>query len=120
MNIKEFAAHPVVFGTGVGIANGVLAAARDKPVSPNGAIITALVIALGEVALVYELPEDEREPLLDLGIKSFVGTFFGMAPFVSWKKGEVSPIKQAGNYLGDKFSEYTDETKKLLALKRAR
>ena len=116
MNLKEFAQHPVVFGTGVGVANGVLAAARNKPVSPNAAVITAVVIALGEVALVYELPEEEREPLLDMAIKSFVGTFIGMAPFVSWKPDEKSAVQRAGEYLGEKFSP---ETERLLAAKRA-
>jgi hypothetical protein len=116
MGIKEFAQHPMTFGAGAGVANGVLAAVRNKPVSPNAAIITSLVVALGEAALVYEVPKDQREPLLDLGIKSLVGTFIGLAPFVSWEPGQKSAVQRSGEYLGDKLGGTTE---KLLALKRS-
>lgn len=114
MNIRELVEHPTVFGVGAGVGNGVLAAVRDKPISPTAAVITSVVVALGEVALVYSIPEDEREPLLDLGLKTVAGTLIGMAPFISWQEGDPSAVQKVGEYLGDALSD----TQQLLAEKR--
>lgn len=99
MAVAELVKHPGVFALAVGVANGVLAAVRDKPVSPNAAAITAAVIAAGEVALVYELPERERPDLLELGLWSILGTYAGLSLFVSWQEGEPSLIQRMGESL---------------------
>jgi hypothetical protein len=100
--VGDIAANPAVFAMGVGVANGVLAAVRDKPISPSAAAITAAVIAAGEVALVYDVPLEERPNLVNLGLWSVVGTYVGLAPFVSWKPGEPSMIQRAGESLAEK------------------
>jgi hypothetical protein len=93
--IAEIVANPFIFAITGGVANGVLAAVRDKPVSMSAAWITALTIAAGELALVYELPEAERPSLGMLFAHTVAGTFVGMAPFISWQKGQKSWLQQA-------------------------
>ena len=100
----QVARNPVVFATGVGVANGVLAAARNKPVSLTAAAVTAGVIAAGEVALVYELPDYDRPRMTKLFGYSILGTFVGLAPFISWQAGQKSWVQRAGEALAQKAS----------------
>jgi len=103
----QVAQNPVVFATGVGVANGVLAAARDKPVSLQAAIVTAGVIAAGEVALVLDVPEYSKPAMGALFGYSVLGTFIGLAPFISWKPGQKSWLQQAGEALANRASAST-------------
>jgi len=103
--LAELAAHPLVFAVGVGVANGVLAAVRDKPVSKQAAAITALVIAAGELALVFELPDEERPSMTEFAIFTMTGTFLGLAPFVSWREGEPGFLQRAAEAWADRASE---------------
>ncbi len=103
--LAELAAHPGVFAMGVGVANGVLAAVRDKPVSPLAAAITAGVIAAGELALVYELPPEERPDMLPFTLWSIAGTYVGLAPFVSWTHGEPSIVQRTGEDIAEWYYE---------------
>lgn len=86
---------------GVGVANGVLAVVRDKPISPRAAAITAAVIAAGEVALIYDLPADERPDMVPFILWSLFGTYVGLAGFVSWENGEPSFFEKVGEGLAD-------------------
>lgn len=111
---EQLVQHPGVFGIGVGVANGVLAAARNKPVSPMAAYITAGVIAIGEVALVrYDptwdiTPIGKRANLWHVGIYSFLGTMAGLALFIS-REGRASPIQRAGERLGERAAKRAEE-----------
>ena len=91
--LQELAENPAVFAVAVGVVNGVLAVARDKPVSPFAAYVTAGVIAIGEVALVAELPPAQRPDLWRFGTVSFLGTLAGIAPFTQWG-GQKSALQQ--------------------------
>lgn len=105
--MAQIAADPMVFAFGVGIANGVLAAVRGKPVSPMALYATVGVLTAGEVVLVAELPPHERPDLKLFSLKTALGVFAGFAPFVSWEKGEKSVIQKAGEALADKASAMT-------------
>lgn len=97
--LSQVAAHPMVFAIGVGVANGVLAAVRDKPVSTRAATATAAVLAAGEVVLVMDLPEAERPDLSKFALHTAIGVMLGMAPFVTWTPGEPSMVKRMGESL---------------------
>lgn len=100
--VSQIVAHPGAFALAVGVANGLLAAARDKSVSPNAAAITAAVITVGEVALVYDLPLEERPDLFTFGLWSIAGTYLGLAPFISWTPGEPSWVQRAGESVAER------------------
>lgn len=95
--LLDIAQQPATFAIAVGVVNGVLAVARNKPVTPNAAYITAAVIAVGEVALVAELPPDKRPDLWRFGTVSFLGTLAGIAPFAEWggKRSAIQQIAEA-------------------------
>jgi hypothetical protein len=103
MKVGEIIQHPAVFALGVGVANGVLAAVRDKPVTPMAAAITAAVITAGEIALIFEEPE--RPPLLPFAAWTVAGTYAGLYGFVSWKEGEKPIIQRAGESIADWYYE---------------
>lgn len=103
----QVAQNPLVFAAGVGVANGVLAAARNKPVSVQAATITAGVIAAGELALILDVPKYDKPKMAALFGYSVVGTFVGLAPFISWKPGEKSWLQRAGEALANKASATT-------------
>ena len=94
--LQKFAAsaagHPVTFGIGVGISNGILAEARNLPFTTRSAVITALVIAAGEAALAAEMPNHAR-PLLETAGFSALGTLIGLWPFVG-NEGQKSLVQQ--------------------------
>lgn len=103
--MSQVAANPLVFAIGIGIANGVLAAVRNKPVSQRALYATAAVLAMGETILVLDEPEEERPDLAKFAGMTALGVFIGLAPFVSWHPGEKSSIQKTGEWFGDKFSE---------------
>ena len=86
--LAEIASHPAVFAFGVGIANGVIAALRNKPFDTESALITAGVISVGEVALVRGLPPHQRPDLARFGSVTFLGTLAGLVPFTSFAGGK--------------------------------
>jgi hypothetical protein len=99
--IAEIAQQPAIFAMGVGVANGMLAVLRDKPITPQAAAITAAVIAAGELALVYELPEDERPDLVMFTLLTILGTYAGLAGFVSWEYDQPSLYTRMGEGIVD-------------------
>jgi len=98
--MTQIAADPMVFAIGIGIANGVLAAVRNKPVSQRAMYATAAVLAVGEAILL--LDEPNRPPLGAFMAKTAIGVGVGLAPFVSWKPGDKSAIQKAGEALATK------------------
>lgn len=100
--MSQVAANPMVFAVGVGVANGVLAAVRNKPVSPRALYATAAVLAIGEAILIMDEPEASRPPLGSFMAQTAIGVGLGMAPFVSWQPGSKSSIQKAGEWLGDR------------------
>ena len=99
--VGEIAQQPAVFALGVGVATGLLAMLRDKPITPQAAAITAAGIAAGELALVYELPPDERPEMIPFVLWTMLGTYAGLAGFVSWEEGEPSFYQQVGENIAD-------------------
>lgn len=100
--MAQVAADPMVFALGVGVANGVLAAVRNKPVSQMALYATVGVLTAGELILVAELPPHERPDMKMFALKTALGVFTGMAPFVAWEKGEKSMVQRAGEALANK------------------
>lgn len=103
--MSQVAANPLVFAIGIGIANGVLAAVRNKPVSQRALWATAAVLAAGETILVLDEPAEHRPDLLHFAGMTALGVFLGLAPFTSWTAGEKSAIQKTGEWFGDKLSE---------------
>ncbi len=87
VDLKKIAGHPVLFGIGVGLVNGVLAKTRKKQVTARGALATSLILALGETVLsMDETPQDRsgRPPAM-IGAMSAAGVLLGLAGFTNWK-----------------------------------
>lgn len=84
--------HPLTFGVGVGVANGLLAEGRSLPFTTRSAVITALVIAAGEAALAAEVPNRTRS-LVEIAGYSAIGTLVGLWPFVG-SNGNKSMVQQ--------------------------
>lgn len=97
--LAEIAGNPFVFALGIGIANGVLAAARDKPISQLALYSTVAVLTVGELILLWELPPEEKPDLAHYGLVTAAGAFAGMAPFVSWNPGEKPWMQQLAEKL---------------------
>lgn len=98
--LLQIAEDPMVFAIGIGVANGVLAAVRNKPVSQRALYATAAVLAVGEAILL--LDEPERPPLAAFMAKTAIGVGLGLAPFVSWQPGQKSSIQRAGEWFADR------------------
>jgi hypothetical protein len=89
--IKQLVDHPVAFGVGVGVANGLIAKGRSKKLTGRATLLTALVLAAGEGILAMEDSVEERKgrtPLV-VGALSGLGVLLGLALFTDWgaKKG---------------------------------
>ena len=84
--IKYAAGHPGIFATGVGLANGLLARARNKKIDPKTAITLASVLGIGELVLIAYEPPSERGAysLTEVGVWSVFGVLAGLLPFISW------------------------------------
>ncbi len=102
--LLELATHPAVFGFAGGVVAGLLAAVRDMPVSPKAAIVTSLVTAGGEVALVLDAPPELRPHLGKLAAWSALGTMASLALFVSWKPGNKGLLQQIGESMANSMS----------------
>lgn len=87
--IERFVAHPAVFGVAAGVANGVLATARNKPVSFAANVITALVIGISEGMLT----ENTETAFRTAGL-SIMGASAGMAPFTRFSASERALIER--------------------------
>lgn len=95
--------HPFSFAIGVGIANGLLAKARDKSIDPLTATTLAAVLGLGETALVMYEPKEVRGKfmskmsLMEVGLWSCGGLLVGLLPFVTLKPahhGAALPVAE--------------------------
>lgn len=84
---KEFVEYPLVFGAGVGIANGLLAKARGMQFSARATLATALVLALGETILALDETDDDRHgrALWQFGLLSGLGVLMGLSVFTNWR-----------------------------------
>lgn len=102
--LLELATHPAVFGFAGGVVAGLLAAVRSMPVSPKAAIVTSLVTAGGEVALVLDVPAENRPHLGTLAAWSAFGTMASLALFVSWRAGDPGLVQKMGEALADRLS----------------
>lgn len=82
---SRIATHPFTFGAAAGLANGVLAAARNKPVSMLAHVVTVLVIGISEGILVYDPARGRgaNEAAYVAGL-SALGATAGLAPFTRW------------------------------------
>jgi len=89
---SSLALHPATYALGIGVANGVLAEARSFPFTTRSAVITALVLAAGETAILAEVA-DRKHGLVEIGIYSLLGVLIGLYPFVS-ANGERSMVQQ--------------------------
>ena len=83
---KAFIEHPLVFGMGVGLANGFLAKARDMHFSTRAALATAATLAIGETILALDHTPDERggRPLWMFAGMSGIGVLLGVSLFTNW------------------------------------
>lgn len=79
--LKALAHNPVIFGIGVGIAHGLIATMRKKPVTKRATLVAALVTGAGEAALVES---DDPMTLLRYGLLSAFGATLGLAVFTRW------------------------------------
>lgn len=79
--------HPFIFATGVGVANGLMAAARDMKFSTRATLATAAVLAIGETILALDHPPEERGniPLTYFAALSALGVLTGLAMFTDWR-----------------------------------
>jgi hypothetical protein len=77
--MKALVAHPAVFGVGVGVANGLLATMRNKPVSIRANVVTALVVGAGEAVLL-----EDKSKVVTYGLLSALGASLGLALFTRW------------------------------------
>lgn len=77
--VSELVSHPGVFGAGAGLANGVIATVRAKPMSVTANLVTAGVIGVSEGML-----SDKPENAVPIAILSALGAIAGMAPFTRW------------------------------------
>lgn len=92
--VKSLIEHPFIFGAGVGIANGLLAAARGMHMSTRATLATAAVLAIGEtvIALDHLTPEQQTPALLGrfAGL-SGLGVLMGLAMFTNWRQWAGGP-----------------------------
>lgn len=101
--MAQVAASPAVFAIGVGIANGVLAAVRNKPITARAAYATAVVLAAGEAILIMDLPDTERPEYTPFIVQTALGVLLGISPFVSWN-GEKPPLQRIGEAIANRAS----------------
>jgi hypothetical protein len=74
--VLDLVEHPAALGVAVGIANGILAAVRQKPMSVTANLITATVVGISEAVLI---PDKSR--MVSVGLLSAIGAIAGMAAF---------------------------------------
>lgn len=86
-NTKAFIEYPVVFGFGVGVANGLLAKARGLRFSTRATLATACVLGVGEAILAADETTEERHgrSLTQFGMLSALGVIGGLSLFTDWK-----------------------------------
>jgi hypothetical protein len=81
--VFDLVSNPAVFGLAAGIANGLLATARDKPVSLTANLVTAAVIGISEGILV-----ENRDTAVSVGFLSALGAVAGMSGFTRFNPRE--------------------------------
>lgn len=88
---KQLIEHPLLFGAGVGIANGLMAAARDMKFSVRATLATAVVLGVGETILALDHTPEERggRGLLPFALMSGLGVLMGLSMFTDWRQWSV-------------------------------
>jgi hypothetical protein len=86
--LKSVLSHPFIFGTGIGVGNGFLAAVRGMRFSTRATLVTAAVLTLGEAILAADQTTEQRHGRtpLGFGLVSGVGVLFGLALFTNWQQ----------------------------------
>jgi hypothetical protein len=85
-DIKGLMSHPLIFGAGIGIGNGLLAKARSMRFTTRATLVTAGVLTIGEAILAADQTTEQRHgrtPLV-FGLISGVGVLLGLALFTDW------------------------------------
>jgi hypothetical protein len=95
-SVKTLLNHPFSFAVGVGLANGLLAFARQKKIDFKTAATLSVILGLGEAALVMYEPEEERgeHSLSSIAVLSVAGVMLGVAPFIEWSPRVPAEHKQ--------------------------
>lgn len=81
--VLDIVSNPAIFGVAAGIANGLLATVREKPISVQVNLITAAVIGISEGVL-----SEDRDAAVSVGFLSAVGAAAGMAAFTRFDPSE--------------------------------
>lgn len=79
--LQAAASHPLTVGLGAGVANGLFAAVRRKPVSLTANLVTASVIGISEGML-----SDTPKTAIPIAGFSALGATLGMAAFTRWDR----------------------------------
>lgn len=87
--VRDIIMHPLVFGTGAGVVNGMLAMARNKPMSVTANFVTAAVIGISEGVLVQD-----RTKAVETAVQSGMGAVTGMALFTRWDAQQRALIER--------------------------
>lgn len=86
--LQAAAQHPIVFGVGAGLANGLLATVRRKQVSTAANLVTASVVGISEGML-----SPDPKKAIPIAVLSALGTTAGMALFTRWKPTQRALIE---------------------------
>ena len=90
--LAKLAAHPISFGVGVGVANGLLAEGRSLPLTLKSAGLSAVVIGVTEALIAAEVPKRDHS-LYEIAGYSVLGIAIGLAPFISLHSEEKSLVQ---------------------------
>jgi fucose 4-O-acetylase-like acetyltransferase len=80
--------HPFTFAAGVGLANGLLAAARGKHIDLKTAAALTMILGVGETVIVAFEPGEKKHSNLAVLLHSIAGVGLGLAPFVRMSSDE--------------------------------
>jgi hypothetical protein len=94
--VLELVEHPAALGVAVGIANGVLAAVREKPMSVTANLVTAAVVGISEAVLV---PDESRR--VSVGLLSAIGAAAGMAAFTRFDPKKRAILESSSTAIGE-------------------
>jgi len=90
LSVRSVVTHPLTFGTVAGVSNGLLATARNKPVSLLATLVTAGVIGVSEAVLA-----GDKSRMLQVGIYSMLGSMLGLAPFTRFDARERALVERS-------------------------
>lgn len=84
--------HPFTFAAGVGLANGLLAAARGKHIDLKTAAALTMILGVGETVIVAFEPGEKKHSNLAVLLHSIAGVGLGLAPFVKLSPDEAKMV----------------------------